>query len=93
MAEDFLHKQRTRLGNNDLSFNDNIFYFGLNNLEDKVLLMGGRELPEYGLPQPQTVDDNRFARVYCREIHHDQVEQQALLEQNVLLFTADQRQA
>ena len=92
MAEDFLHQQRTQLGNADLSFNDDIFNLTLNNLQDKVLSMGGRELSEYGLPQPQTVDSDRFARVYHREIDYDQGEQQAYVEHNVPLLTADQRE-
>ena len=33
--------------------------------------MGGRELSEYGLPQPQAYSD-RFARVYHREIDYNQ---------------------
>ena len=36
--------------------------------------MGGRELSEYGFPQPQTVDNDRFARVYHREIDYNQGE-------------------
>ena len=36
--------------------------------------MEDRELSKYGLPQPQTVDNDRFAREYCREIHYDQGE-------------------
>ena len=64
MAEDFLHQDHTRLGNVDLGFNDDIFNFALNDLQDKVLSMGGRQLSEYGLPQPQAVDNDRFARVY-----------------------------
>ena len=75
MAEDFLHQQRTRLSDNDLNFNDDIFNLALNDLQDKVLSMGGRELSEYGLPQPQAVDNDRFARVYRREIDYDQGEQ------------------
>ena len=51
MAEDFLHQQHTRLSDNHISFNDNIFNLALNDLQDKVLSMGGRELSEYGLPQ------------------------------------------
>ena len=39
IAEDFLHQQCTKLGNNDLSFNDNIFNLALNDLQDRVLLM------------------------------------------------------
>ena len=89
MAEDFLHQQRTRLGNADLSFNDDIFNLALNDLQDKVISMGGRELSEYGLPQPRAVDSDRFARVYHREIDYDQGEQQAYVEHNV---TADQRE-
>ena len=61
MAEDFLHQYHTRLGNVELDFNDDIFNLALNDLQDKVLSMGGRELSEYGLPQPQTVDNDRFA--------------------------------
>ena len=92
MAEDFLHQQRTQLGNADLSFNDDIFNLALNDLQDKVLSMGGRELSEYGLPQPWAVDSDRFARVYHREIDYDQGEQQAYVEHNVPLLTADQRE-
>ena len=92
MAEDSLHQQRTQLGDHDLSFNDDIFNLALNDLQDRVLSMGGRELSEYGLPHPQTVDNDRFARVYRREIDYDQAEQQGLVEQNVPLLTVDQQQ-
>ena len=34
-----------------------------------------RELSEYGFPQPQTVENDKFARVYCREIDYNQGEQ------------------
>ena len=74
MAEDFLHQYRTMLGNADLDYSDDIFNLALNDLQDKVLSIGGRELPEYGLPQPQSVDTDRFARVYHREINYDQGE-------------------
>lgn len=92
MAEDFLHQQRTRLGNVELDFTDDIFNLALNDLQDKVLSMGGRELSEYGLPQPQTVDNDRFARVNRREIDYNQGEQQAYVEQNLPLLTTDQRE-
>ena len=63
MTEDFLHQHRTRLSNMELDFNDDIFNLALKDLQDKVLSMGGRELSKYGLPQPQAVDNDRFARV------------------------------
>ena len=37
----------------DFNFNDNTINLALNDFQDKVLSMGGRELSEYGLPQPQ----------------------------------------
>ena len=92
MAEDFLYQHRTRLGNVDLGFSDDIFNLALNDLQDKVLSMGGRELSEYGLPQPQTVDNDRFARVYHREIDYDQGKQRAYVEYNVPMLTADQQE-
>ena len=92
MAEDFLHQQRTQLGNSDLDLNEDIFNLALNDLQDKVLSMGGRELSAYGLPQPQAVDSDRFARVYHREIDYNQGEQQAYVEHNVPLLTTDQRE-
>ena len=92
MAEDFLHQQRTRLGNVDIDYNDNIFNLALSDLQDKVLSMGGRELSEYGFPQPQAVDNDRFARVYRREIDYNQDEQQAYVERNSPLLTTDQRE-
>ena len=92
MAEDFLHQQRTRLNDNDLGFNDDIFNLALNDIQDKVLSMGGRELSEFGLPQPQAVDNDRFARVYHREIDYNQGEQQAYVEHNLPMLTADQRE-
>ena len=54
--------------------------------------MGGRELSEYGLPQPQTVDNDRFARVYRREIDYNQGEQAAYVKHNEPLLTTDQRE-
>ena len=60
-------------------------------MQDKVLYMGGGELSEYGLPQPQTVDNDRFAWEYSREIDYDQGEQQAYVDHNVPLLTADQQ--
>ena len=92
MAEDFLHQYRTTLGNADLDYSDNIFNLALNDLQDKVLSMGGRELPEYGLPQPQSVDNDRFARVYHRENNYDQGEQRTYVELNLPLLTSDQRE-
>ena len=43
MAEDFLHQQRTRLGNADLSFYDDML--ALNDLQDKVLFIPGPLMP------------------------------------------------
>ena len=91
MAEDFLHQQRTQHQDEDLEFNDDIFNVALNDLQEKVISMGGRELSEYGLPHPQTVDSDRFARVYRREIDYNHEEQQAYINCNVPLLTADQR--
>ena len=54
--------------------------------------MGGRELSEYGLPQPQAVDNDRFARVYRREVDYDQGEQQAYIEHNLPMLTSDQQE-
>ena len=54
--------------------------------------MGGRQLSEYGLPQPQAVDNDRFAREYHREIDYNRDEQQAYVEQHVPLLTLDQQE-
>ena len=62
------------LGNADLKFNDDYFNLAHDDLQDKVLSMGGRELSEYGLPQLHTVDNDRFAWHCCREIDFDQGE-------------------
>ena len=51
--------------------NDDIFNMTLNDLQDKVTSMGGRKLSEYGLPQPQTIDNDRFARECHSEINYD----------------------
>ena len=91
MAEDFLHQQRIQHQGEDFNFNDDIFNVALNDLQEKVISMGGRELSEYGLPQPQAVDNDRFARVYRREIDYNQGEQQAYVSHNVPLLTADQQ--
>ena len=48
--------------------------------------MGGIQLSEYGLPQPQTVDNDRFAREHHREISYDRGEQQAYVERNAALL-------
>ena len=92
MAEDFLYHQRTLHRDEHLEFNDDIFNLALNDLQEKVISMGSRQLSEYGLPQPQRVDNDRFARVYRREIDYDQGEQQAYVDHNTALLTADQRE-
>ena len=90
LAEDFLHQQRILQRDEHLEPNDDIFNLALNDLQEKVISMGGRQLFEYGLPQPHTVDNDRFAREYRREISYDQGEQQAYVEHNAALLTADQ---
>ena len=49
MAEDYLHQQRTRLGNVELDFNEDVFNLAINDLQDSVLSMGGRQLSEHNL--------------------------------------------
>ena len=51
--------------------NDDIINLVLNDLQEKVCSMGGRQLSEYGLPQPQLVDNDRFEREHRREISYD----------------------
>ena len=92
MAEDFLHQQRTWLGNMELDFNEDVFNLALNDLQDRVLSMGGQQLSDYGLPQLVAVDSNRLARDYQREIDYDRGEQQAYVEQHAALLTSDQRE-
>ena len=73
MVEDFLHQQHTWLNNNDLTLMMiSLCNLALNSLQDKLLSMRGRELSEYGFPKPRTVENDKFARVYCREIHYNQ---------------------
>ena len=83
MAEDFLNQHHTRLGNVDLG---DIFNLALNDLQNKMLSMGGKGRSEHGLPQPQTVNNDRFARIYHWEIDYDQGEQQAYVEHNVRVY-------
>jgi len=90
MAEDFLHQQRILQGFEDMEVNDDIFNLALNDLQEKVISMGDRQLSEYGLPQPQTVDNERFAWEYPREISYDRGKQQAYVEPNAALLSADQ---
>jgi len=52
--------------------------------------MRGRQLSDYGIPQPLAVNNDRFAREYCHEISYDQGEQQAYVKRTASLLTADQ---
>ena len=92
MGEDYLHQQRTLHRDVHLEFNDDIFNLTLSDLQEKVISMGGRQLSEYGLPQPQTVDSDRLAREYRREVNYDLGEQQAYVDHNAALLTVDQRE-
>ena len=92
MAEDFLHQQHTRLGNMEVGFDEDFFNLALNDLQDGVLSMGGRQLSDYGLPQPEAVDSNRLAQDYQWEIEYYRGEQQAYVEQHAALLTFDQRE-
>ena len=58
-----------------LGINEDIFNLTLNDIQDRMLSMGGRQLSEYGLPQSQAVDNDRFARAYHWEIDYDRDEQ------------------
>ena len=62
----------------------------LNDLQDRVLTMGGRQLSEYGILQPQAVDKYRLVLEYHREIDYDQNKQQAYVEWYVPLLTLNQ---
>ena len=44
------------------------------------------------MPQPQSVDSDRFTRVYHREINYDQGEQRTYVEFNLPLLTSDQHE-
>jgi len=69
-----------------MEVNDDIFNCVLNDLQEKVISMGGRQISEYGPP----VDNDRFAREYRREISYDQGEQQTYVECHAVLLTVDQ---
>ena len=71
MAEDFLHQQCVLLRDEHVEVNSDMFNLVLNDLQEKAVSMGGRQLSEYGLPQPQAVDSDRFAREYRQEISYD----------------------
>ena len=44
MVEDFLHQQHTTHGEENLEVNDDIINLALNDLQEKVISMGGRQL-------------------------------------------------
>jgi len=77
MAEDFLYEQHTLHRDQQLEMIDGIFSLALIDPQEKVISMGGGQLSKYGIPQPQLVDNDRFAREYRREIDYDQGDQQA----------------
>ena len=54
--------------------------------------MGGKQITEYGLPQPQTLDNNMFAQIYRHEIEYDQREERTYVTHHVSLLTVDQRE-
>ena len=74
LVKDFLHQQHTLHMDVHMEINDDILNLALNDLQEKVISM---ELSEYGLPQPHTVNNDRFVREYRREISYNQGEQQA----------------
>jgi len=59
MVEDFLHQQCTLHRDEHVEVNNDIFNLALNDIQDKVVSMGGRQLHECGLPQPQAIDNDR----------------------------------
>ena len=78
MAVDILHQQHTQLVNVELGFNEEK---GLNDIQDRELSMGGKQLSEFGLPQLQTVDNDKLAWDYHQKIDYDQDEKQAYAKQ------------
>ena len=87
MAGDFLHQYRTRLGNEDLNYSNDIFNLALNDLQDKVIFMGGRELSEYGLPQLSQLTMIGL-QGYISEIYYDQDEQRTYVDFHLPLLTS-----
>jgi hypothetical protein len=90
MTEDFLHHHRINLSEDDLTFTDDMYNQALNDIQDKVLCMGGQELSTYGLPVPTQNAGERLAREYRRETNYIAEEQGLISSTNQENMTVDQ---
>ena len=90
MTEDYLHHHRLTLSESDLSFTDDMYNQALNDIQDKVLRMGGQELSTYGLPVPAQDAGERLAREYRRETNYHVDEQSVISSTNQECMTPDQ---
>ena len=69
MTEDFLHYRLT-LSESHLRFTDGMYKQAPNDIQDKVLRMGGQELSTYGLPVPAQDAGERLTHEYRRETNY-----------------------
>ena len=91
MTENFLHYHHLTPSESDLSYTDDMYSQALNDIQDKVLRMGGQELSTYGLPVPPQGAGERLAREYRCETNYHVEEQASISSSNQELMTHDQR--
>ena len=91
LCEDFLHRHRQALRDDTAQMNDLILNQCLCDIEAKVLMMGGKSLSHYGLPNPERVAANHLAREYAQHVSYDRDQQAELADDQQTLLTDDQR--
>ena len=91
LCEDFLHRHRQALRDDTAQMNDLILNQCLCDIEANVLMMGGKSLSHYGLPNPERVAANHLAREYAQHVSYDRDQQAELADDQQTLLTDDQR--
>ena len=93
-AVDILHKYRTTNKNPNIQYSEHIFNEALILIEDRVLFLGGSNLKDYGLPQPNRNNrEETLPQVLLREINYDTTELAIFVNKNVPNLTPDQKLA
>ena len=90
LSEDILHNRRHQNPNIPVEFNDEIFNEALILLEDRLILLGGSNLKQHGLPVPDRKRQTTPSEI-LRETSYNTDELNTFVEENNPKLTNDQR--
>lgn len=91
MSEDILHSVQRANPTLEIAFTPAVFNLALIRLEDRCLLMSGKQLSQLGLTSPERAQGDSLNADYLRETNYDLQTLEAFIESNLPLLNTDQK--